>query len=94
MRLSAHVRVYCYKLPHANYLCLCLDYTILDCIFSESTNTFYVLDVMCWRGHPVCDSEVGVHTASAAVVCTVIWNIVPYFAGHEQKLLKVDLVIL
>lgn len=33
------------------------DYTILDCIFSESTNTFYVLDVMCWRGHPVYDSE-------------------------------------
>jgi len=33
------------------------DYTILDCIFSEMTNTFYVLDVMCWRGHPVYDSE-------------------------------------
>lgn len=33
------------------------DYTILDCIFNEQTNTFYVLDVMCWRGHPVYDSE-------------------------------------
>ncbi|KAK2547800.1 Snurportin-1 [Acropora cervicornis] len=33
------------------------DYTILDCIFSEHTNVFYVLDVMCWRGHPVYDSE-------------------------------------
>lgn len=35
-----------------------LDHTILDCIFSELTNTFYVLDVMSWRGHPVYDSEV------------------------------------
>ncbi|KAJ7326124.1 hypothetical protein OS493_027975 [Desmophyllum pertusum] len=33
------------------------DHTILDCIFSELTNTFYVLDVMSWRGHPVYDSE-------------------------------------
>ncbi|KAK3709900.1 hypothetical protein QZH41_020020, partial [Actinostola sp. cb2023] len=33
------------------------EYTILDCIFNETTNTFYVLDVMCWRGHPVFDSE-------------------------------------
>ncbi|KXJ10900.1 Snurportin-1 [Exaiptasia diaphana] len=34
------------------------EYTILDCIFNETSNTFYVLDVMCWRGHPVFDSEV------------------------------------
>ncbi|XP_020603315.1 snurportin-1-like isoform X2 [Orbicella faveolata] len=33
------------------------DHTILDCIFNEVTNTFYVLDVMSWRGHPVYDSE-------------------------------------
>lgn len=34
-------------------------YTLLDCIFSEVDNTFYVLDVMCWNQHPVyeCDTE-------------------------------------
>ncbi|XP_077425600.1 snurportin-1 [Vanacampus margaritifer] len=31
------------------------DYTILDCIYSELDRTFYILDVMCWRGHPVYD---------------------------------------
>jgi len=32
-------------------------YTILDCIFSESEATFYVLDVMCWNNHPFYDSD-------------------------------------
>ncbi|XP_033823791.1 snurportin-1 [Periophthalmus magnuspinnatus] len=35
------------------------DYTILDCIYSEVDRTYYILDVMCWRGHPVyeCPTE-------------------------------------
>ncbi|XP_077174205.1 snurportin-1 isoform X2 [Paroedura picta] len=33
------------------------DYTILDCIFNEAQQTYYVLDVMCWRGHPVYDCQ-------------------------------------
>ncbi|XP_005000870.1 snurportin-1 isoform X2 [Cavia porcellus] len=33
------------------------DYTILDCIYSEVSQTYYVLDVMCWRGHPVYDCQ-------------------------------------
>ncbi|MBN3307842.1 snurportin-1 [Amia ocellicauda] len=33
------------------------DYTILDCIFSEVDRTYYILDVMCWRGHPVYDCQ-------------------------------------
>uniref|UniRef100_A0A8C5Q4N7 Snurportin-1 n=1 Tax=Leptobrachium leishanense TaxID=445787 RepID=A0A8C5Q4N7_9ANUR len=33
------------------------DYTILDCIFNEETRTYYVLDVMCWRGHPIYDCQ-------------------------------------
>ncbi|XP_072038284.1 snurportin-1-like [Amphiura filiformis] len=32
-------------------------YTILDCIYSEVTRTFFVLDIMCWNGHPIYDSE-------------------------------------
>ncbi|XP_030639153.1 snurportin-1 [Chanos chanos] len=31
------------------------DYTILDCIYNEVNRTYYILDVMCWRGHPVYD---------------------------------------
>ncbi|ELK03469.1 snurportin-1 [Pteropus alecto] len=33
------------------------DYTILDCIYSEVKQTYYVLDVMCWRGHPFYDCQ-------------------------------------
>ncbi|XP_051012472.1 snurportin-1 isoform X2 [Acomys russatus] len=33
------------------------DYTILDCIYSEANQTYYVLDVMCWRGHPFYDCQ-------------------------------------
>ena len=36
------------------------DYTILDCIYSEVKQTYYVLDVMCWRGHPFYDCQVRV----------------------------------
>ncbi|XP_054858617.1 snurportin-1 [Eublepharis macularius] len=32
-------------------------YTILDCIYNEAQQTYYVLDVMCWRGHPVYDCQ-------------------------------------
>lgn len=37
---------------------LLADYTILDCIYSEVDRTYYILDVMCWRGHPVYDCPV------------------------------------
>ncbi|KAJ6664155.1 hypothetical protein lerEdw1_008370 [Lerista edwardsae] len=33
------------------------NYTILDCIYSEAQQTYYILDVMCWRGHPVYDCQ-------------------------------------
>ncbi|XP_019388885.1 PREDICTED: snurportin-1 isoform X1 [Crocodylus porosus] len=33
------------------------EYTILDCIYSEVKQTYYILDVMCWRGHPVYDCQ-------------------------------------
>ena len=32
-------------------------YTVLDCIYSATEQTFYVLDIMCWNNHPVYDSE-------------------------------------
>ena len=33
------------------------DHCIFDCIFHEVTRTFFVLDIMCWRGHPVYNSD-------------------------------------
>ena len=33
------------------------DNCILDCIYYAGTQTFYVLDIMCWGGHPVYDSD-------------------------------------
>ncbi|XP_060545479.1 snurportin-1 [Pantherophis guttatus] len=33
------------------------EYTILDCIYNEVQQTYYILDVMCWRGHPVYDCQ-------------------------------------
>ena len=33
------------------------DYCVLDCILHEPTSSFQVLDVLCWRGHPVVDSD-------------------------------------
>ncbi|RUS89461.1 hypothetical protein EGW08_002758 [Elysia chlorotica] len=33
------------------------DSTILDCLYNEAAKTFYILDLMCWNGHTVYDSE-------------------------------------
>ena len=33
------------------------DYCILDCIYHETSHTFHVLDVMCWAGLTVYDSD-------------------------------------
>lgn len=31
--------------------------TILDCLYNELEKTYYVLDIMCWNGHPIYDTE-------------------------------------
>ncbi|KAG0368986.1 hypothetical protein BGX24_002597 [Mortierella sp. AD032] len=33
------------------------DYCILDCVYSSVTRTFWTMDIMCWRGHPVYECE-------------------------------------
>lgn len=33
------------------------DFCLLDCVFSEVHRTYYILDLLCWKSHPVCDSE-------------------------------------
>jgi snurportin-1 len=58
------------------YACFCADYCILDCIYHEPTRTYYVLDVMCWRGHPVYDSEVIRNHSLITTVGTLLRDIV------------------
>lgn len=54
--------IHSHSTSHLNMLTvsyiLYADYTILDCIYSEVDRTYYILDVMCWRGHPVYDCAV------------------------------------
>lgn len=38
------------------------DYCILDCVFHEGSLSYYILDVMCWRGYPVYDSDLEFRT--------------------------------
>jgi snurportin-1 len=35
-----------------------IDCTILDCIYDETSRTYYVLDCLCWKSHPILDTEV------------------------------------
>ncbi|ERE75100.1 snurportin-1 [Cricetulus griseus] len=51
---APHPRLSQYK---SKYCSLEQNYTILDCIYSEVNQTYYVLDVMCWRGHPFYDCQ-------------------------------------
>lgn len=48
-------------LPGGSRLTLCGGdgYCILDCIFHEQTATYFLLDLMCWRGHALygCNAE-------------------------------------
>ncbi|XP_077988962.1 snurportin-1-like [Glandiceps talaboti] len=46
-------------LPGGNrrHSCKYAEYTLIDCIYSEASRTFYILDMMCWRGVPIYDSE-------------------------------------
>ena len=30
-------------------------YTIVDCVYHEHNNTYYVLDLLCWAGHALCE---------------------------------------
>jgi len=33
------------------------NYTIVDCVFDEGNETFWMLDLMCYRGNPIYDSD-------------------------------------
>jgi snurportin-1 len=47
------------------------DYCILDCIFDPVHWVYYVLDIMCWKGHPIydCDTEFRLVNNTKFVVC-------------------------
>jgi hypothetical protein len=33
------------------------NYSILDCMYCEEVNTYYIKDIMCWKGYPTYDCE-------------------------------------
>ncbi|KAI8062460.1 hypothetical protein BC940DRAFT_349524 [Gongronella butleri] len=33
------------------------DYSILDCVYDAANSTFYVLDIMCWKGYAIYDCD-------------------------------------
>jgi len=33
------------------------NYSILDCIYDEEIKTYYIRDIMCWKGYPTYDCE-------------------------------------
>ena len=48
---------------HKCVSCYCLsdvDCTILDCLYNELEKTYYVLDLMCWNGHSIYETEVAI----------------------------------
>ncbi|CEP15049.1 hypothetical protein [Parasitella parasitica] len=44
-------------LPNGSMLNRTSDFCILDCVYDAVHWTFYVLDIMCWRGHPLYDCD-------------------------------------
>ncbi|OUM62172.1 hypothetical protein PIROE2DRAFT_11622 [Piromyces sp. E2] len=34
------------------------NYSILDCIYNEESNIYYIKDIMCWKGYPTYDCDV------------------------------------
>ncbi|KAF3436887.1 hypothetical protein FNV43_RR19640 [Rhamnella rubrinervis] len=50
----------CHHFPRLCPACLtasgsCQSYSILDCIFHEMDQTYYVIDMICWRGYSLYD---------------------------------------
>ncbi|KAK0055215.1 snurportin-1 [Biomphalaria pfeifferi] len=44
-------------LPGGFHKNTCKGSTILDCLYHEASQTYYILDLMCWNGHTVYDTE-------------------------------------
>ncbi|KAI9275976.1 hypothetical protein BY458DRAFT_506685 [Sporodiniella umbellata] len=44
-------------LPNGSSDYIGTEYTILDCVYNPVNWTFYVLDLMCWRGYSVADCD-------------------------------------
>lgn len=74
----------------AESLCsVSVDYTILDCIYSEVSQTYYVLDVMCWRGHPVYDCQVRTGLPSSLPVPSPPGKVAQPVAWVHDQLLRI-----
>lgn len=34
------------------------DETILDCVYNDFLRTYFVIDCLCWKSHPILETEV------------------------------------
>ena len=50
------------------------DATILDCLYSEAQQTYYVLDLMCWNGHDIYESEVMIEMRFYLYEKSILYN--------------------
>ena len=60
---------------HKCVSCYCLsdvDCTILDCLYNELEKTYYVLDLMCWNGHSIYETEVAIASVFFFNYC--VWH--------------------
>ena len=60
---------------HKCVSCYCLsdvDCTILDCLYNELEKTYYVLDLMCWNGHSIYETEVAITSVFFFNYC--VWH--------------------
>ena len=48
------------------------EYSIMDCIYNEGERTFYIIDLTCWKGHPIYDSEVNISIFSFLINHSII----------------------
>lgn len=75
--------------PSTDFLHCVPDYTILDCIYSEVKQTYYVLDVMCWRGHPFYDCQVSIDTPLVSSVFSPPGKVAQHVGLVRDQLLGV-----
>ena len=66
------------------------DYCILDCVFHEASLSYFILDAMCWGGHPVYDSDLEFRTFWKEQKCKEHADIGVYSRTNPYPFLNLD----
>ena len=66
------------------------SYSLLDAVWCDTNQTFYILDLICYRAHPVDESEVGaVNTIEPALEPTLL-GVLASTTGAATAAFKAD----